>query len=112
MAKLKGSSLIEALIAMVVISISFGIGTIIFVSIYKNNTIKNTFVANQIIEQEFRNCINTKNFIDNEKKVNDFVIVQKIEKMDNENEMAWLKIVAYKEDKQIANHTQIINYSE
>jgi len=112
MVKLKGSSLIEALIAMVIISLSFGIGSIIFVNIYKNNSIQNTFRAKRIIEKESFSCKQNKNYIDNEKKVEDYLVVQKIEKMDDEDNLAWLKIIAYKDNKIVAKQIELINFNE
>ena len=76
--KLQASTLIESLIAMIIIVLSIGISAMIYSSILSSDKEFIKLKANKLIDAE---CVKTKTqqlFVDSEVKIDEFVIEKKI----------------------------------
>lgn len=76
--QLKGSTLIESLIAMIIIVLSIGISAMIYSSILSSDKEFIKLKANKLIDAEAATTKAQKLFIDSEIKVNELIIQKKV----------------------------------
>jgi len=77
--KLKASTLIESIIAMVIIVVCFSVAVMIYVSVLDSDKQRVKLKAIQMLNEEATRIKNEKNFIDEQKAVNNWIINKKVE---------------------------------
>lgn len=90
----KAATLLETLVAMIIVLIGFSISIMIYINVIKSNSAGLKIKANMAAEAMKRECIRTKSFIDEEKEYDQFVLVKTAEKYDKNERLVVLRIVA------------------
>lgn len=110
--KVKGSTLIETLIAVVIILTCFSIAMMFFMKLNQSSFTKQHLKAEQLVKQQLYNSLKTENYIDDNFTEEDFTISQTIEPYKNYPNLFILKVEALnKNNKTLASRKQvIINY--
>lgn len=106
---LKASTLIESLIAMVVLVLCLGIATMIFTNILHSDKDRKELTAAQIADREIIRTKQEKNFLDAEYEVNDLIIKKTVEKYEQTENLFILSLAVLNADrKPVYIHRELI----
>ena len=100
--KLKAGTLIESLIAMIIIIVCMSISAIIYTNVLDSDKQYLKLKAEQLLNQEALTIKSTKDFMDSEIKIGDWLIKRKIENYSQTKNLLKLSLTA------INNHRNII----
>lgn len=78
--RLKATTLIESMIAMVIIVASMGIATLTYLNVMRSDEQRLQLKANQLLNQEAFQLKKDKNFVDEEKQMDGWTIKKTVEK--------------------------------
>lgn len=78
--RLKAATLIESLVAMVIIVVCFSVATMIYVNVINSDKQRMGLKAMQLLDKEVQQLKNEKNFLDEEKKVNGWIVKKTLQK--------------------------------
>jgi hypothetical protein len=107
--KLKATTIIESMIAMIIIVICFGIGTMIFNNILSSDKHRQELKAMLYLNQEAIEIKKEKIFLDNEKQIGEWTIKSKIEKYEQTENLIKLELLAINsKGKIIAKRNELI----
>jgi len=108
--QIQSSTLVESLIAMVVIVVCFGIGVMIYVNVLNSDKHNMKMKAVLIMNNEAIDTKKNKNFIDYEKQVGDFRIMRIISPYQQCEDLFYLKFIAISinTEKTIATHDELV----
>jgi hypothetical protein len=107
--KLKAATLLESVIAMVIIVISLSIGIMTFSNILHNDRsatiVKATFLLNDLGTKEKNN----RTFIDGEERKENVLLKKTFNKYENTESLLEMKLQAYDQDKLILETKEVIS---
>jgi hypothetical protein len=107
--KLKAATLMESLIAMIIIIVCFGIGTMIYSNVLSSDKQRLKLKAILLLNQEAASIKKEHLFIDGEKQQGDYLIKRMIKKMNQTENVYILSLVAVnKEGKIIGTRNELI----
>jgi competence protein ComGF len=107
--KIKSSTLIEALVAMVIIILVYAIGLTIFINVNKSNNNRLKIEAFLVLEDIVTNTKKEAKYIDEIYDLENLKIEKKITKYENNNSLNILQIkVLSKDNKLLAEHREIV----
>jgi hypothetical protein len=106
---LKSSTLIESLTAMVIVLLSFGIGTTIFSNVTSSSPLNEKTRAEILLKEVAAQTIHEKKFLDSETESAGIKIVKKVSPYNGANGLSILSIKALnRSNKVIAERNQLI----
>jgi len=107
--KIKASTLVEALVAMVIILIIYGIGLTIFINVNKSSANRLKIEAYLQLEDIVAKTKKEARYLDETYDLENLKVEKKITKYDNNNSLNVLQIkILSKENKLLAEHREII----
>lgn len=110
--KLKASTLIEALVAMIIIVVIYTIGLTIFINVNKANNNRLKIEAFLQLEDIVANTKKEARYLDETYDLNNMKIEKIITKYDNNNNLNLLQIkVLTKDNKLLAEHREVVKVS-
>jgi Tfp pilus assembly protein PilV len=98
---LKASTLIESLVAMVIMVICLSIGTIIYTNVMSSDKQRMQLKALLLLNKEAIEVKAAKSFLDSEKQVGDWTIKKTIEKYDQSENLYKMSLSVIDRDKKI-----------
>lgn len=109
MAKLKATTIMEALIAMILIMVCLGIGTMIFVNVLQNDRGRSSLKAMLLLKAESKMLRQKQLFVDGEEKQGEWLIQRTFEKYDNTENVLQMNLKLTDENgKVIAEQNELI----
>ena len=106
---LKAATLMESLIAMIIIVVCLGVGTMIYSNVLNSDKQRLKFKAILMLNKEAEQIKTDKGFIDGEKQEGDYVIRRAIKKMPQTENLYMLTLVVLnKEGKVIGTRNELI----
>lgn len=107
--KLKAGTILETMVALTIVMISFGIALMIFNNVNKSNSNFLKIKASIMLNEAAKNATQEKLYIDNSFEQDGISITQKIENFDNLSDIKLLYLEARnKEGKVIAERKELI----
>lgn len=94
MAKITSSTLVEVIIAMVVLAIAFSIGIMIYFNILTGSGSYRSFETNLILKKVAAETINNKSYIDETIEVNDLTIQKSVKAYNGSKKIMVLELHA------------------
>lgn len=108
--KLKAATLMESLIAMVIIVVCLGIGTMIYTNVLNSDKQRLKFKALLMLNKEAAQIKAEKIFFDGEKQVGDYRIKKTIKKFEQTENLYTLALVVLDKDgKIIGSRNELIS---
>ncbi len=105
----KASTLLETLVAMVIIMLCFSIGTMVYVNVITSENMVQKVHANIVLQNLALKIKNENEFLDSEMEMDDFFIKRKINNYQFSDNLIHLSLLAYqKNGKLVASHNEII----
>ena len=107
--KIKGSTLVESLIAMVVVMVSFGVATTVYVNVLSSRDeiqkLKSMTILKKLAFESKQNRL----FLDDNITVDGFVIEKKVVSYNGQKDLFQLKLKAFNQnEKQLAEYNELI----
>jgi Tfp pilus assembly protein PilV len=99
--KFKASTLMESLIAMVIMVVCLGIATMIYTNVLDSDKQRNSLKALLIINAEAIKVKAEKNYLDDEKQAGDWTIKRTVEKYDQTDNLYKLTFSIFDKDKKV-----------
>jgi len=99
--RLKASTLIESLIAMVIIVVCLVVGTMVYTNVLDSDKQRNRLKAMLMINKEVLEIKSGKNFLDAEKQTGDWTIKTTVEKYDQTDHIYKLSVSIMDQNKKI-----------
>lgn len=107
--KLKAGTLIESLVAMVIIIVCLGVGTMIYSNVLNSDKQRFKFKAILMLNKEAEQIKMEKNFLDGEKILGDYMIRKIITKMPQSENLYRLSLIVFdKSGKSIGVRNELI----
>ncbi len=107
--KLKAGTLIESLVAMVIIIVCLGVGTMIYSNVLNSDKQRFKFKAILMLNKEAEQIKMEKNFIDVEKMIGDYMIRKIIMKISQSENLYRLSLIVFdKSGKPIGVRNELI----
>lgn len=107
--KIKAATLIESLIAMIIIVVCLGAGTMIYSNVLSSDKQRLKLKAILMLNKEAEKIKKEKNFLDGELQEGDYLIKKTIKKMpETENLYSLILVASNKEGKIIGTHNELI----
>jgi len=107
--RVKASTLVESLIAMVIMVVCLGVGTMIYTNVLDSDKQRNKLKAMLLIKKESMEIRSEKNFLDAEKQIGDWIIQRTVEKYDQTENIYKLALSVIDPNKKIiAVHNELI----
>lgn len=107
--KLKAGTILETMVALTIVMISFGIALMIFNNVNKSNSNFLKIKAALILNEAAQNAVQEKLFIDNTFEQEGISVIQKVEAFENMPDIKFLHLEAKKPDgKIIAERKELI----
>ena len=107
--KLKAATLIESLIAMIIIVMSLAIGTMIYANVLASDKQRIQLKAMFILNNEAQQTKTEKTFLDSEKKLDDWNIKKTVNRYDQTENLYRLTVsISDKDGKIIASRNELI----
>ncbi|MGQ0827042.1 MAG: type IV pilus modification PilV family protein [Bacteroidota bacterium] len=107
--KLKASTLVESLIAMVILVVCLGVGTMIYTNVLDSGKQRKRLKALFLINKESMEIKSGKDFLDTEKQIGDWTIKRTVEKFDQAENLYKLELSVIDQNKKtIAVHNELI----
>jgi len=98
---LKASTLVESLIAMVILVVCLGIGTMVYSNVLSSDKERKQLHATLLANEEAIKIKSEKNYLDAEEKSGDWTLKKTIEKYDQTENLFSLSIVVLDGDRKI-----------
>jgi len=98
---LKASTLIESLIAMIIMVVSLGIGTLIYTNIMNSDKHRKELKAILLVNKDVVEVKAEKKFIDSEKQIGDWIIKTAVEKYDQSESLYKLSVSVIDQNKKV-----------
>lgn len=98
---LKASTLMESLIAMVILIVCFGIGTMIYTNVLTSDRERKQLHATLLANEEAITIKSEKNYLDAEWKIDDWTIKKTVEKYNETENLFLLSIAVLDRDKKV-----------
>lgn len=99
--QLKASTLVESLIAMIIMVVCLGIGTMIYTNVMDSDKQRNELKAILLVNTEFFKLKTEKIFLDEEKQIGDWTIIRKVEKYDQAENLYKLSVSVIDRNKKV-----------
>lgn len=99
--KLKASTLMESLIAMVIMVVCLGVGTMIYTNVLDSDKQRNQLKALLIINEETNKVKAEKTYLDDEKQAGDWTIKRTVEKYEQTDNLYQLTFSVFDRDKKM-----------
>jgi type II secretory pathway pseudopilin PulG len=96
---LKASTLVESLIAMVILVLCLGIATMVFANVLNSDRERKQLNAAQIADQEVLRAKQENNFLDAEYEVNRFIVKKTVEKYEQTENLFLLSLTVLDPDR-------------
>lgn len=107
--KLKAATLIESLIAMIIIVVCLGVGTMIYSNVLNSDKQRLKLKAILMLNEEAQQIKTKKIFLDGEKTIGDYVVKVEIKKFDQSENLHALSLTAInKEGVVMGSHRELI----
>lgn len=106
--RLKAVSIIETLVAMVILTISLGIAFMIFMNVISNNSVIVKTRAKVIAQEVAQEAIEEERWLNEELEIQNFIIQKKIRPSNNANNLLLLQVTVFKGQEKITTHHQLI----
>ncbi|MGZ6539487.1 MAG: hypothetical protein ACXVEB_14005 [Bacteroidia bacterium] len=107
--KLKAATLIESLVAMVILVVCLGIGTMIYSNVINSDQQLLKLKANLLLEKEVIEIKKEKRFIDGEKQIGEWIMESRFEKYSGTENLSVLSLSIKDESgKLISMHNELI----
>lgn len=107
---LKASTLIESLISMVLIVVCFSVAVMIYINVVDNDRQRTRLNAILILNEEALQIKKEKNFLDDEKTINNWILKKTVERYAETSNIYTLSLVIKdKEGKIIATRNELIS---
>ena len=107
--KVKAATLIESLIAMIIIVVCLGAGTMIYLNVLQSDKQRLKLKAILMLNKEADKIKKDKSFIDGEQQVGDYVVKKTIKKFsETENLYSLILVALNKEGKVIGMRNELI----
>lgn len=99
--RLKASTLVESLIAMVILVVCLGVGTMIYTNVLSSDKERMQLHASLLADEEAIRVKSGKNYLDGEVKSGDWVLKKTVEKYEQTENLFLLAIAVLDRDKKI-----------
>lgn len=110
---MKSSSLIEVIVAMVIMVITFGVGMMIYHNILKSGTNLQNIKAEMLLSKVFEETSQLKSYFDEDINEGELIVKKKVGKYPNNSSLLLLEIQVYsKEEKLLAEGNYFILVDE
>ncbi|MFI5219202.1 MAG: prepilin-type N-terminal cleavage/methylation domain-containing protein [Bacteroidia bacterium] len=107
--KINGSTLIETLVAMVIIIICFGIGTVIYSNVINSVDFRQRLHASMVLNEVSIQSKKDNNYVDNDYEIENLVVKKKINRFMESDDLLQMTLSAYNgKGKLIAQHKEVI----
>lgn len=107
--KLKANTLPEVLIALAIISFASALGVSIYVNIQTSTTPFFKLKANDVCLQELNTSVQQKNYFDNTKSIDEYIVTKRCKRLDEYPDCSTLSItVTDKNGKQLSQIQRIV----
>ncbi|MBO9702110.1 MAG: hypothetical protein J7604_18015 [Sporocytophaga sp.] len=111
--KIKASSLIEVVVAMVVMVITFGVGMMIYHNILRSGINLQNVKAEMLLSRIAEETVRSKSYFDEDIKEGELIVRKKVGKYQNSTSLLQLEIQVYsKEEKLLAEGNNLILVDE
>lgn len=99
--QLKASTLVESLIAMVILVVCLGIGTMVFTNVLNSDRDRKELHATLLANEEALKIKSEKNFLDAEEKAGDWTLKKTVQKYQETENLFLLSIAVLDKDRKI-----------
>ena len=107
--QLKAFSIVETLVALVLISLAFGAGAMIYLNVLSTSNIALKEKANLVLEEIYQKTILTERYVSEELVERQFRVEKKIQPYRNNSKVYLLELKAFDtKDKLMATHRTLI----
>ena len=106
--RLKAVSIIETLVAMVILTISLGIAFMIFMNVISNNSVIVKTRAKVIAQEVAPKAIEEERWLNEELEIQNFIIKKKYQRSNNSDNLLLLQVSVFKGQENITTHHQLI----
>jgi Tfp pilus assembly protein PilV len=111
--KTKASSLVEVIIAMVIIAITFSLGIMIYINVIYSSYNEQKNTAYNLLELYAAQTKQQKSYVDQYEEIDGFIIEKKISNYNNDQYLILMELNAYNvEKKHLINRKEIVFLSE
>ncbi|HEX8514821.1 MAG TPA: hypothetical protein VF868_01390 [Bacteroidia bacterium] len=104
--KLKGATIVESMIAMVIIVASVGITSLIFINVLNSDKQSVLIKAELILDRELIHLKNTKEFIDGETAIGNWIMKKSISRYEHSNNLYALSLLLMDENGRLITKRQ------
>lgn len=113
MVKLKGATIMESLVAMILIMVCFGIGTMVFVNVLNNDKSRLRLKAILLLKEESNNLKAAQLYFDSERKEGGWIISWEFEKYNEVDNLLHMKLkVIDEKGNLVAEQDELVVESE
>ncbi len=107
--KLKASTLLEALVAMVIVMLALGVFTTIYLNVLRSGDYHRKTEAGLLLEKIAMETKQSKTFIDTEFNLEEFVIIKKIITYEGAENLSLLSLKAFdKKEKLLVERNELL----
>lgn len=107
--KIKASTLVESMIAMVVVMVSFGIATAVYVSVLSSSDEMQKLKSRTILQKLAIEIRQNHLFLDERTSIDDIIVEKKVVSYNNQKNLFQLKLIAFDQnEKKLAEYNELI----
>lgn len=106
--RLKAVSIIETLVAMVILTISLGIAFMIFMNVISNNSVIVKTRAKIIAQEVAQKAIDEERWLNENLEIQNFTIKKKFRLSNNADNLLLLEVSVFKGEEKITTYYQLI----